>query len=505
MSEKLSWVFELLDKISSPASAMDKALGGVEEKLHAIKDPLEKNVAALRIERAELQHLSLAHKDAGEHAEGFGERLRHGLETLYFGKEILHSFIEKVHEIGAEIVDSVGFKQRSMLGLTAMLGDKEKAREYFEDVEGFAGKMGLAVKDVMEQTKSLLSAGFDKGEIDVIRRGVADLSVVSAEKAAVLSEQIADIGRNGMMTSRQLLMLRHVLPMDELRKELGVTSDGMNKLLDGSKAIEAGKAISSILKVIRDRYSGGFLGSLAEQDAKTLPKLIDRVKMLPELIISAVAGFEGKGTAPFEHILENISEAFNPEGPSGKRVVARIRDRFDTLGRALGVSGGKDGLFAELAGPHGAEKIEEIFNRVAESVKATIPIVVQAASALGEIAGAIIKIGAGISWLKGETPGGMPSELGDIPEEQRRRMAQATLDDPGSSWLARSSARRALGMPALGSQAVPSAPAQAGASRVVQVHGDIHFHGVKDAEQAGDDFARFLSDHMERVQLQTGG
>lgn len=515
MSEKLSWIFALEDRLSGPATKMEKALGGVEEKLHAaelelarskldrIKDPLERNAAALRVQRMELQQLALAHKEGGEHAGSFFEKLRHGLEIVYFGKEVLGSIVEKLHEVAGEIVGAVGFKQRSMLGLEALLGDRDKAIEVFEDVEHAALKTGTSVATVMERTKDLLTAGFGIDEIGTIRKGIADLGVVMGpEKAAALSEQIADIGRNGMMTSRQLMALRHVLPMEELRKELGITADGMNKLLDGSKAVEAGKAVSAILKTIRDRYSGGILGSLAEKDAKTLPKLIERVKMLPEIVMSAVAGFGGQGTKPWETLLDNIATTFDPSGPSGTRIVERVRGLFDEVGRAFGItSGAKGGLLAELTGPDGVKKIEEIFNHVADGIRSAIPVIKEAAGLVWSVVELLAKAARTVAVLRGDDSV-MPEHLYELGEQNQRGMAERTLLDPNASPEAREYARRIVG------QWQPPAAAPTASSAQTQhitFAGDVHFHGVKDAEQAGNDFAKWLSDHTERQALQAGG
>lgn len=547
MGSGLQWAFEILDKVSNPARGMDAALGGVEKQLKAVseklhqadmavaksrltkmKDPLERQAAELRIQRAELAHLAGAHREAGEHAGGFFEKLRHGLETVYFGKEVLSSMAEKAREFGGEIVKSVGFKQRSMIGLEAMLGDRDKAKEVFESVEHAALATGTAVETVMERTKDLLSAGFGVDEIATIRRGIGDLGVaMGPEKAAALAEQIADIGRNGMMTGRQLLMLKHVLPMEDLRKQLGVTSDGMNKLLDGSKAIEAGKAVTAILKVIRDRFSDGILGSIAKKDAETLPKLIDRVRMIPEIMASALAGFDGHGTAGIEKVLSNIADAFNPEGETGQRILERARDLLERLGRAFGISGGQGGLFAELAGPNGAAKVEEIFNRVANAVESAIPKISSAASAVWKVVEAIAwlndhadtkKIGhAIITQMPGvydtSTPEGIAKfeavQAEQDAAESRRRATRHWLKT-GVRFDPEAPAPTASGDVGAGFRRGPAAPppgfGPTTRTTTNQVNvGGMYFYGVKDAEDAHGRGVDTLSELFEQVGMQAGG
>jgi hypothetical protein len=374
---------------------------------------------------------------------GFINKLHDLIEIAYEVPQILGHIWDKAKEFGAEWIHTVGGKQRDLLGLEAMLGSRHAAIEVFEDVEHAAAKAGASVDTVMERTKNLLSAGFNIEEIRQIRKGVADLGVVMGpERAAALADQIADIGRNGLMTGRQLMALRHVLPMEDLRRQLGVTSDGMNKLLDGSKAIEAGKAVTAILKVIQDKFSGGVIGALAAKDAQTLPKVVARVKMLPELMMSALAGFDFQGASVISNVLGKIADTLDPQSPSGQRILASVRGLVDYIGELLGLSG-SGGLFAELAGPNGAAKIEEMFKNTIDWIKTdAIPAVREFARAVGIIAEAVVGTASAISVVTGH--GGIPASLSDLPAAEQIRLARGTLADPNASQVTKAYAKQVL-------------------------------------------------------------
>jgi hypothetical protein len=262
---------------------------------------------------------------------------------------------------------------------------------------------------VMERTKSLLSGGFGLEEIDTLRKMIGDVGVVMGpEKAAAFAEQIADIGRNGMMTSRQLMMLRHILPMDAVRKELGISADGMNKMLDGTsnKAIEVGRGLSAIGRAIRDTWSRGILGDITKQDAQTLPKLIERVKMIPETFMSALAGFDqGVGGGLFSGALENIIKAFAPGSETADRMVSHVRLLVDRVAEAFGLGGAPGGFLAELAGPGGVAKVEDIFNRITKGVEDAIPVL----AAAGKLAWSVV---SAMSWLYEKTHSRDRAEVG---------------------------------------------------------------------------------------------
>ena len=134
MAERLSWVFELLDKVSSPAKKMEDHLSKIEKHT--------------------------------ESAAGGLHKLHDAVELLYEAPKLLGEIWDKASEFGSEIIGGIRFKQDSLIALEALRGTREEAIGLFEGVEDFAYKTGTKVQDVMRVTKDLVASGFNDEEID---------------------------------------------------------------------------------------------------------------------------------------------------------------------------------------------------------------------------------------------------------------------------------------------------------------------------------------------------
>lgn len=509
MSNVLSWVFELGDRLSSPATRMAKALDDVEDRLKAadialaksrldkIKDPLEHTAAALRIQRDELHNVAEAHRNAGEHAGVFWERLRHGLETVHFGGEILHGVVERVREFGAEIVENMRFKQANLLALEAMTGSRDAAIGIFETVESFAGKLGTSVRGTMDQTRDLLSYGYSPSQIGVLRPMLADLGVIGERQRGGVEEALRTVAIMGNLGPRANMVLR----------QAGVSLEVFNREL----AATHGDTLLALMRALSQRYDpkGRGWGALTQDLSKTLPGAIDRVKQLPELMSEAFSGWDaGAGGGLFARALTNIADAFMPGSETSERIISRIRSLVDSVAKALGLGGEEGGFLAELAGPNGGKKIEDVFNHIADAVERTVPKIVKVANAVGVVADAIVKIAA------------LPVFGGDGlgPAGNARDMARETLADPSSSVQARQKARQVLGMqpeqpPAywsLGSR--PPVSESAGQPRVAHFSPTVHITiEGKASKDDADHIASKVTDALspwaatwEQLQLQGG-
>jgi hypothetical protein len=378
---RLSWVFELIDKVSGPARQISDKVGDAEKKIHGLSGALEK--------------------------------LAHVTEIFYFGGEILAGFAEKLAALGRGIIDGMRFKQNALIALEAMMGTRDAAIQVFEGVEDFAWKTGQSVRNVMQTTKDLLASNFKPEEVESLRLMLADLKVVDPAKADAVAVAIGEIGRRGEMTERQMRMLSNAgvdesRMWEELSKRLGQPVAAL-KAIDGLR-VKAGTAVAAIFDVVVKKWDKGVVGTLAEKEAKTLPALIDKVRAIPERIFDALAGFEhGAGGGMFEKILTNVADAFDPTKPSGMRVIQSIRSLIDYVGSLFGITG-PGGLFGELAGENGAARVEQIFQKLVNFMREdVIPTMKTVAETISAIANAIRVTGEFLSWFNK----GMPEYPGE--------------------------------------------------------------------------------------------
>lgn len=299
----LQWTFKLFDRISSPAKAIGSALGGVHKGLLKVKETI--NVV--------------------DHAMGI---LQKGAQAFGHLKELF-----------AHAIEHMAFKQDSLIALTAMMGTRDAAKEMFEWVEGFAGKTGTSVETLMGRTKELLTAGFKSADIKILSQAISDLSVIDPGKAEAFTFALAQTQRMGFATARSMLALRssglQMQPIYErMAKLYGTNVEGLKKLIAQGK-VSAGALTFAATKQVQEQFSGGKVGSVIGQKASSLPGVVARLKMLPELFASAVFGLEAEGTNALARAFEKILAYFDPSGPSGKRIVDGIHEIFGKVAAFL--------------------------------------------------------------------------------------------------------------------------------------------------------------------------
>lgn len=452
----LAWVFELYDKVSRPAAGMAGKVGMAEKAMIASAAATAKLVQ-------QLDRAGPAAEGAAQGHASFLSRLHDIVEIAYQAPRIIGALWDKAREFASHALGEMRFKQDSLLALEAMRGTRAAAIEIFQGVEDFAWKTGQGIQDVMRVTKDLLSSGVSPENVEALRLLLADMRVVDAGKAEQVATIIGEIGRRGEMTSRHMLALSNAgidarLMWEGLARETGYSATALKKM--EGLSIRTGTALKVIYGVGAQKFSGGVVGSLAEREAKTLPVLLDRVREIPGKILDELTGFElGAGGGAAERILGNLLEAFDPSGPTGRRIIASVRGLVDYIGEALGLKGA-GGLFAELAGPNGPKRIEAIFRSTIDWLKTTaIPAVQAFAASLGTIAEAVMKVARVVNLVSGgEAPWLTQEELAN-PSKRTVEMARATLADPNASQASREFATKILHRVANPpGQAVPPAP-----------------------------------------------
>ena len=347
MNAPLTWVFSIVDRASAPAKGIAGALDRLAGKFHS----------------------------SGDAAGGF---MKH-IQDLFFLKEagrLVTYLAMKLHELGSEIVAGMAFKQNSLIALEALRGTREGAIEVFEQVEDFAWKTGQSIATVMTQTKGLLAAGFDPSEVRYLSQLIGDLNVIDPGKAQAAMEFIETAKRlgSGDMEGRMLHQLRGLVPLEAFSKQLGALAGVSTSFKDiTERGAKADLVLSAFTNTLLKLYSKGVAGTNLQKVAESIPGLLERVKMLPERMLSTLVGFNGGAGSPFANILRNIAEAFDPAGASGGRIIDSLRGLIATIGGMLGLGGGPGGLLGDLAGPNGPVVIERIFLKLEKSIEGALP------------------------------------------------------------------------------------------------------------------------------------
>lgn len=331
----LSWVFELFDKVSSPAQKVSDALG----------------------------HTSKAFDHAGEHSHSF---LKQMLEFEVI-KEVGHMFMEvgeKVFEMGKEMIEAASYAEKLHLSFETMLGSGKEATEVMEQLEVMAAKMGVSGKQLTGEGSELLSAGFSKDRLTDLLAASHDIAALNPTNAGAASSAVsmfAHIQDTGKLTARAMMQLKQLhISVPEvtanLAKAYGVKTDQVKKLIEKGK-IDAAHGISAIEEAIAKKGGTSALGDTAAKFGHTAGGMMEVIKNIPETIFAAVSDTRGFDT--FKGFLENIISLAGPGSKFQKGIT-------EALGSVL------DAMFGDLSGPQGADKFKSILDSVVKVVK-TIP------------------------------------------------------------------------------------------------------------------------------------
>jgi hypothetical protein len=349
MSENLSWVFKLIDQVSGPARRIQNALGGVRRATAPV-----------------FARLGGMGKLLGEAWGDIGGTVVKGLKGagagfLQAGGVFLGvgAAAAGLGVVGAKwAADSLSFQENSMLAFETILGSKEAAKRVMDQAIAFSAATPFETKDVVENTKRLLVAGFKETEIPIVMAGVGDIGALSGlEKQDQAINAFQKIMAQGKLTGESIQMLGDAgVNVGKVYEALGGTvAKGQAMIASGAVSSKAG--ITAALEVIRTTLSGGELGGLMAKQSKSLTGIWSSLMSRPfELLISADAGGATSGIKSF---LQTVTNVLDPAGPTGKRVVGL----FNVIGSAFG------GMFGGGKGPGVESVLNGILNVVEPLVK----------------------------------------------------------------------------------------------------------------------------------------
>lgn len=368
MAQPITWLFELFDKMSGPASAMSKAIGSVEKQLIATDvatgksvknlDKLGHQVSAVSVELGKLGggagSVNLEKLFSGGFAGAFTLGVSEGIGVLIDGiKTAIGLAVElgkKAIEIGAAFVKSSAERSRLEFGFGALPGGT--------DALDFLGKISKDAQfddDAMAKLfRPLVQAGF-KG--DAFRDAVAtalDFAATQSTKAegataaSALVEIFTSIRTTGQVTGKNLKALEGILSeqqfFEQLGKLLGTTA--AEAKARAAKGQVAADTLTSIISGAFADRQGGVLGKSGVASSKLVDTRLEKLANLPGEFAKVLTGTAGFGR--FNDFLGRLLTTFSPDGPVGQRIIASIQRIFDRLLSLFGEVG-SDGTLDKLA------------------------------------------------------------------------------------------------------------------------------------------------------------
>ena len=500
MSEGLSWSFKLDDLMSGPASKIDAALAGFDEKLRASDAGLRALDERLGASTAAMERLdaavrkadparTLAQQVRSVEAEGdfgrhgiFGKLLTGGLggavPQIFFATELASRVVHLGESFAGAAVGAAKFaieqtaaKQQTLAAMEVMTGSRDTAERYYRFIQKFTDLTPFTQQDTQQAFQSLVGLGLKLPEVTAAMAAMADASAAGGTGA---------IGIQRMGNALQEMMATGSMNLRHVREFIygsgGLVS--MQRFLD-----EVGKAHGISAHEAEQQLSTGAISALEglhylEGD---IAKNIDRGKglgfMAQVLGVGQMQGqltilqnrferlFNSVDSGPIKDTLGNLNDLLDDNRKSGKRLKAVIDDLFGRTFKAF---------FAEYTGANGAKAMKADFESLLDSLQK----IAKALEVIAKVGGYAFSITKTAALGANETTStstrfgvaGLAAAAGAIP-----------LVGPALSvWLAEHATSNRLGSVPLSN---PPAPASTGPA----VHAEVHVTVPADASKEHSD------------------
>lgn len=313
MANKLSWVLEMVDKVSGPTKAAKGSLGDFIQTTHSA-------LAAVQL--------------IGQAAVGAGRLIASGLQPA----------ISREKSLGA-------FEQ--------LLGSAEKARDMYSQAVKFAAATPYETAQVVQSYKQLLTAQFSEEEVPIALQIIGDAASMSEAPQEALNTiiqqmgQMKSIGRASMEDLQPIFQAAMISQADYIKNvadNYGVTIDKARELQSGGK-VSADVASFAVLKTMMDKTGGNM-----ERASKQVGGLVSTLQSRPAEFLAKLQDTQGYDS--LRDVLGRMAGAFDPETSGltpfitqlGSGVLERASVTLDYL--SAGAMAFMDGLSAGL-GPMG--------------------------------------------------------------------------------------------------------------------------------------------------------
>jgi tape measure domain-containing protein len=389
--EKLSWLFELQDRMSGPAGKIASSLKKLDAPMKSAGRStglFQKMVAGIGNTfgaRASRSFIGMA---------GAVAKVGDGLKAVMPVAQKVGSGLLAVGGImataglaagaavgglsvlgGKWLVDSMAFRENTLGSLEAMLKSKSAAESVFNDAVKFAAKTPFSTSQVADSFQKLVAAGFKPAELQKVMTNLGDFAGADAEKLQSAILVMGQIKGKGKLQGEELMQLaERGLPMgkvlEQLAKQLGKTKDQTQALLSAGK-INADVGIGAVMSVINDQFGGRM-----DKAATSLTGLWSTLKSAPEdlLFNPETAKAMEPMVAALKGLLTDVIASFGPTQAGGKLLVDVFKGAaaaIKWIAEALR-SVDMKGIFTRLSTVAGEvmPKIRKLFDDVIPKVRA---------------------------------------------------------------------------------------------------------------------------------------
>lgn len=341
MPGPLDFLFELDAKIDGAVKMLEtvnesvKALHNLDKATSSTKASVE------HVDRASA-HAAATHDKHGHSIVALGhhyEYAKNGIHEfaealgLVLAFEAVEKIVDKVKELGEEIVMTAAKAQRSRVAMELFFG-KEKGSELMEYAEQFSKASEFKVPDVRGFISDLGRAGFNAEQIPRALAAAGELAARNPDKMAGMQSAIMGLGMvktTGRVEGR-------------LFRRLGIGEENAPEKFYGELSMRTGKGVAQLKKdmekgkvPIEDEVEALYsiiagdkgLGHGAVEMGKTAGAKIAHFSEIPEKLMETVE--KSPAFAKLIEFVDKLTQLLSPEGPLGEKFAHSLGDTFGKI------------------------------------------------------------------------------------------------------------------------------------------------------------------------------
>ena len=283
--------------------------------------------------------------------------------------ELAHKLTETVIDLGKEMIRASAKQETLQLALDFSVG-KEKAKELGELAEVFAKATGNDDDFYKNAWLPLLKGGLrNKDQIGILTTASLELAAQNNEGQDAVKGYLSSLGRIALGGKIKEGALKDFGIMPQ--KFYAVIAAAHRTTMDeAAKLLKSGKlSTDEILATITGQIAANTgdpnsIGSAALARGQTLDATLQKLHDLPENVFKKLAGSDGM--VALQGTIENIIRAVEEQAPAA----------LDSLNRVF------KGLFGDLNGPDGFEKVSTGIKAMLKNFEDAVPIIVAGGKAI---------------------------------------------------------------------------------------------------------------------------
>lgn len=348
----ISWVFDLVDRVTAPAKKAGAAIDAMSEKLAHFVEMKALAAAPWKIAAPKMPKMGGAGSTTFGAGFGGGMQINAWLELAAKAAAIAQAIGGAAFGMARFALSAASAKTSLGLALDNILGSKAAAAEVAAKIEKLAADTPFEGKDVADSVKSLLAAGYQIDEAFSVFTALGDATAMAGfdpEQLKGMTRAMTKLKGETKLTLEVLDMLNdnsggmvgRGRVIEQLQKLTGKTREQVQKMISAGQ-IDAATASKAIQEAIRTNLSGGELGGAMNKMAQEIPGLLSTLQdNLTGALIPSVDQNQGFAA---------VREMFRQMVKASDRAKPFLQESFGRLFGAVfgGAGGGGQQMFESV-------------------------------------------------------------------------------------------------------------------------------------------------------------